>query len=274
MPRNLTCFFVLTYLLSWAWWLPLAFSGVAVVAGSTPTHIPGLLGPAIAALIVSGTIEGKEAFNDLVRRVLLVRFSWIGWLAALAPFGFLLIGVVVARIVEGAWPNPSGLGRYSGVPQYGAVAVLSIVFLANGFGEEIGWRGYALPRLQARFGARIGTLILYPIWAFWHLPTFWFLASFMQMNATTIVFGWGLGILAGTLVLANVAKLASGSILAVALWHFAYNAAAATDLGETIPMVTTLCVMAWAVFLAWREWTQPAPSPLLVPAPPAANRSQ
>lgn len=259
---NLIVFFVL----AWAWWLPLALSGAVVVAGALPTHLPGLLAPAIAAFIAAALFDGRTGVKDLIRRIVLFRFPLRGWIAALAPVGFLAVGATIQRVMDGAWPDFAGLGLYSGIPAYGVFAVLAIAFVANGLGEETGWRGYALPRLQARFGPRLGTFLLYPLWALWHLPTFWFVASFIDMDFFTLVVGWGLGILAGTLVLANVAHLANGSVAAAAIWHISYNAASA-NLGSTTRVVATILVMVWAVRLIRREWRRPAHSALSVPPP-------
>jgi len=268
-------FFVLAYGLSWLWWMPLAVGGALVRSGLLPTHIPGLLGPALAALWVAWAIDGKPTFDDLVSRVFRFRISFHGWVASLMPLVFLSLGAIAQSVTVGTWPDLEGLGRYSGIPELGVLPVILIAFLGNGLGEEIGWRGYALPRLQAYYGARLGTLFLWPIWALWHLPNFWFLSSFLQMDVFTIAFGWGLGILAGTMVLANVTHLAGGSIIAAAIWHLSYNAAAATDLGTTIPIIATVLVMIWAVLLLLHEWRHPDHSWLGVPPlPPFENRSQ
>src|SRR5438046_5986469 len=53
------------------------------------------------------------------------------------------------------------------------VLFVYVFFLGGPLGEELGWRGFALPRLQRRYGPLVGSLILGPIWAFWHLPIFW-----------------------------------------------------------------------------------------------------
>lgn len=267
MPVNLIVFFVLAYGLSWAWWLPLALSGATVAAGDLPTHVPGLFGPAIAALVTAALVDRGRAVADLGRRTVRVRFPLRAWIATLAPVAFIGVGALVQRLAGGGWPDFGGLGRYSGIPAFGVAAVLAIVF-ATCLGEEIGWRGYALPRLQARFGPRLGTALLYPLWALWHLPNFWFLANFLDMDPFTLVVGWGLGLFAGTLVLAHVAHLARGSVLATSIWHFGYNAASATDLGSVVPIVATAFVAIWAVSLVRREWSLPEASALAVPFAP------
>jgi membrane protease YdiL (CAAX protease family) len=57
---------------------------------------------------------------------------------------------------------------YSGLPPLGLPAIVLLVLLFNGFGEETGWRGFALEPLQARFGPVTGTLVLAALWAGWH----------------------------------------------------------------------------------------------------------
>jgi uncharacterized protein len=74
---RLACFFTLAYALSWAYWLPLAFAGKIVVAGSgNPTQLPGLLGPAVAALAVTAITQGRTGLRDLGRRMVRWRVGW------------------------------------------------------------------------------------------------------------------------------------------------------------------------------------------------------
>ena len=85
--------------------------------------------------------------------------------------------------------------------------------------------------------------------------------------------GWGLSILAGTFVLANVTHLAKGSVFAAAVWHFTYNAASGTEMGSTTQMVATILVMVWAVLLVVREWRRRPVSWLSVPPPPRTSKT-
>jgi hypothetical protein len=75
--KPLLSFFVLAYGLSWAYWIPLALAGIRTAPGSTATHEPGLLGPALAAFIVTGLTQGRVGLAALNRRLVLVsRPTW------------------------------------------------------------------------------------------------------------------------------------------------------------------------------------------------------
>ena len=253
--KPLLSFFVLAYGLSWAYWIPLALAGIRTAPGSTATHEPGLLGPALAAFIVTGLTQGRVGLAALARRLVLVsRPTWRFLAYSLSPVVFLGLAIAVS-IALGAPPPPwSDFAVYSGLPPLGLPAVLLLVLLFNGFGEETGWRGFALEPLQDRFGPVTGTLILAALWAGWHTPAFFIVETYRTMTVPMIIGGFGLGICAGAIVLARVAQRTNGSILAAALWHGFYNMTSATAASRgVIAAVTTTCVMVWATVLLVQE---------------------
>jgi uncharacterized protein len=243
-------FFVLAYGLSWAYWIPLAITGVRVSPGSHATHFPGLFGPALAAFIVTFVVEGKPGIVALARRLVLVsRPIWRFWFYALSPVAFLLAALVAAIPAHMSLPPLRDFALYSGLPALGLpLIVLLAVF--SGFGEETGWRGFVLVPLQHRFGPVAGTFVLALLWAVWHTPMFFIVETYRDMTVPVIVGGFGLGICAGALVLSRVAQRTNGSILAAALWHAGYNMTSATAASRgVIAAVTTTAVMLWAVML-------------------------
>ena len=147
-------------------------------------------------------------------------------------------------------PPRADFALYSGLPAWGLPAVVLLTLLFNGFGEETGWRGFALVPLQRRFGPVGGTVVLGLLWAAWHIPTFFVVETYRAMTVPMLVGGFGLGICAGALVLSRIAQRTNGSILAPAVWHATYNMTSATAAGcGVIAAVTTTAVMAWAVVL-------------------------
>ena len=269
----LPTFFVLTYTLSWAYWVPMALGGRHVAPGSNVTHFPGLFGPAVAALIVLALTEGGTGVAALLKRMVCVSRPGVRfWLYSLSPLGFLLLALLIARIGGFARPPWSAFAVYSGLPALGVIPVFALVLLGNGFGEEAGWRGFALEPLQQRFGPLRGTLALGALWAGWHIPAFWIVETYRQMTPAMIAGGFVLGIASGALVLARVSERTQGSVLAVALWHALYNMTSATAASRGIvAAVTTTCVIVWATALLLHEWRHRVGGSILaVHAQPAA----
>ena len=257
--HRLVCFFALAYALSWADWIPLALSGASVVPGGEITHFPGLLGPAAAAFIITALADGGPGVRDLLHRLFLVSQPRLKFVAfALSPLAFLGLALVAVVVTGDHIPPASDFGIYSGLPVLPLVPVLILVLLSNGFGEEIGWRGFALGHMQRRLGPVKGTLLLGLIWAGWHIPTFWFVEGYRSLGVLTLIGGFGLGICAGSVVLARVLNRTGGSILAAALWHATYNLSSATAGSHgMIGAVTTTCVMVWAGWTLFQEWRRP-----------------
>jgi membrane protease YdiL (CAAX protease family) len=247
------------YALSWADWLPLLVRGARVVPGGSVTHFPGLLGPAVAAFIIVAVTEGRLGVGRLFRRLVLVskpRLRFLGY--SLSPLAFLGLALVVAKLDRSPIPPLRDFALYSGLPALPLVWVLLLVFLFNGYGEETGWRGFALGRLQERFGPVKGTLALGLVWAGWHIPAFWFVEGYRSMSLAALVGGFGLGICAGAVVLARVTNRTEGSVFAAALWHATYNLTSATTASRgLIGAVTTTCVIVWAGVLLLHEWRRP-----------------
>jgi len=167
-----------------------------------------------------------------------------------SPLIFLALALPVAAGL-GDLPSLDQFGKLSGAAS-GALGV-ALVLLINGYGEEAGWRGYALPRLRARFGALRATVYVTLGWAGWHLPLFFVLASYAGSGPFTAI-GFLVGLAAGGFVLTAVYNGTGGSVLAVAVWYALYNLSAATAAGEvTIGAVVTGCVIFWAISLVQRE---------------------
>ena len=156
--HDLVLYFVLAYLLSWVLW-PLVILN--------PTSSPLFpLGPLIAAVIVALLAGGGRELWALLRQLGRWRVHPIWYVIALVgPFVMaaltaalaIAVGVPVRR--TGAYTDWQAIGFF----------FLSTIILV-GLGEEVGWRGFALPRLQRRLDAIWAALVLGVLWALWHLP--------------------------------------------------------------------------------------------------------
>ena len=207
--------------------------------GLLPFKVPFILylflgwGFGVASVIMTGLTLGKAGVVALLKRYLQWRVGWKWYLAPLLLAPALIIGgVYLNAALTGVPPDFSTVMAYEifGKSAYLPLFILPffmVDFIANG--EEIGWRGYVLPRLQAKYGALTSALILGVIWGFWHLPKFlthWDTVSFasfmVHTTVASVLYTW----------LYNGTK---GSLLLVTLFHAASNAT-----GVFMPMANTV----------------------------------
>lgn len=244
----IVAFYVLAYAISWGWSFTLVANGDIVRRGvGWPTASPALAGPAIAAIVVTAWISGRVGLADLARRIVRWRFAPRWWAVTLSPLAFLGIGLGVAALI-GHLPRASDFGRYNGWPLIG-IGGAALAALLGGFAEETGWRGFGLPAFQRRVGAKRAALIVAGFWALWHLPYFFLVSSYRGFGPFTLV-GFTIGIVSGSVVLTWLYYGAGQSILAVAVWHAAYDMATSGTSG-TIQGIVSALVIAQAIVL-WR----------------------
>jgi uncharacterized protein len=179
-------------LLSWGYWILLA------LAGGEGSHVPGLLGPAVAAVVISAVIGGRREVGVLLGRVGRWRVGLRWYVVALAPLAGAALGVAILA-AAGSGPTRAELAAFPGLPTVGWLGIYVLALLVNGFGEEIGWRGFAWPRLRERRSIAAAAGVLAVPWALWHVPTFW-LATGLDLEPFVIP-GWLLGLVAGGVVL-------------------------------------------------------------------------
>jgi uncharacterized protein len=166
-----TAFFVLAFALSWAFWIPFAVfappaSGVLSGGGGSPVLLLQLLGnfgPSAAAIALLALLGRRRELRGLLKRLLPHRAPpKLYALVLFLPLVTLLPGLLYASL----FADSSGLGLALG----GLLPALLAGLLISGPGEELGWRGYALPRLQAAHGPLAASLLIGAVWGVWHLP--------------------------------------------------------------------------------------------------------
>ena len=234
--RPLVGYAVLAYALSWlVWGLGLATAerpwqlddpvlGAAILVGS--------FGPTVAALVMAGLLGGRVAVGRLLRTLLRVRAVWWVWLVLffLPPTVVVLLYLVLG--IEPAGELGLGAVVLTAVVAMPVNAVLGGVLLGAGpLGEELGWRGFALPRLVEPLGAVGASLVLGVLWAGWHAPLAlvpdWRLASW-----AVFAVGYPLSLVALSLVLTAVWQWSHGSTLLAILGHAVLNSTASVASGD------------------------------------------
>ncbi|MEV6605403.1 CPBP family intramembrane glutamic endopeptidase [Kutzneria sp. NPDC051319] len=200
--RPLVWFFVLANALSWAAWAPYILSenglgllhfrfpellGTSQLAGVLPG---AYLGPIFSAYVVTAVTDGRAGLRLWVGRLAKWRVNWRWYVGVVLAVPAVLTASTVALSEQ----NPM-LPAVATLVAYVPGLVLQMV--TTGLAEEPGWRDFALPRLQNRFGPLGGTLILGPLWGVWHLPLFfsdwgnwphWTLLTPVEFVATCVTF--------------------------------------------------------------------------------------
>ena len=219
----LTSYFVIAFLFSWLIEVPIALS----VQGILPFTIPkgavaiaivaATFGPTVGAFVMTAVTEGRAGVVHLLRRYVL-------WRVGIQWYLFVLIGIPII-VVLGTIVVPGAIASFD--PILGTLLIaypLAFVitfFLGGPLGEEPGWRGFALPRLQAGTGPLLGSVFLGVMWALWHFPLFWSGVWTPPTIANMVMFI--LMITALTIIMTWVFNHAKGSILITMLMHASFN---------------------------------------------------
>ncbi len=247
------------YAWSWAWWVPMAALDVTTRAGQAwPSHLPGLLGPAIAALVVTAAVSGPAGLAGLGRRMIRVRVGWYWYAVLAATAGIGAVAVLLPGIFGQGWPTGAELSTYSGAATLPWLVLVGLVLVVNGFGEETGWRGFLVQRLAPGRSLLRTSLLVSAVWVPWHLPLFWVSESYRSFGPMG-TFGWVVSIVAGSVVLTWMYLGSGGSIWVVALWHTTYNMVTGTPAGADLAApALSAAVIATAIVLVRHSRIQSA----------------
>jgi len=219
-------FFVIAYAISWILWIPaVLYIKLVLPAGQDPgglmfAMLLGTFSPTIAAIIMTGFLDGKPGVKKLLAKFLVWRVGFRWWLVTF------LIAPVAILAAMGIYTLQGGnLGQFD-LSQW-LVVLLGPVFALPFFvGEELGWRGYALPRLQQKYSALWSSVIVGVMWTFWHAPAYWAPegTAISGQPVTLFAVGWYLILTIGISILATfIYNNTKGSVLLAVLFHGMYT---------------------------------------------------
>ena len=231
ISHPLVAYFVFAYGFAWLTWLPftLAKNGFGLLSYTVPGPLIYLLevlatfvGPTLSAFMLTAVTSGRAGMRQLLQRYiqghiglqwyLLVLLGIPCLLVLAASVSFLLFGATSLNILNQRWLQLVIL----------YLPFVAVSILGGPLGEEPGWRGFALPRLQQHFGAVPGSLILGVLWGLWHLPLFLVIGADGPFNTQAFVL-FIIGTVIFTLCFTWIYNNVGGSLLLMILLHSAVN---------------------------------------------------
>lgn len=235
MRIQLVVFFVLSFIIAWLAWLPAVLNPKA----PQPLSILGLFAPAISAVVVLWWVQGGAAVVALFKRYTIWRFS-IGWYLVallLMPIIYVIALLITLFSTNGSFANLF----FANSPLFILVAYVYLMVINSG--EEIGWRGFALPLLQSVLRGPVSAgLVLGVIWGLWHLPLY------INPEVATMPYPLFIALTVGlSLIYTHLFNKSRGSLWTVVMLH------AATDVLPRILQLTQVGLQFWIVtiILVW-----------------------
>jgi membrane protease YdiL (CAAX protease family) len=227
--RPLTSFFVMAYLFSWVTVIPYILSQRGILPDTKVFAVffaaKPFTGPALATYIICRILGGNDAWVHLKNRVRQTK-------ADLRWYLLILLGIPAAMSLGLLIVN-EGMPSFHGITSFFFVGYLIqfviIFFFGGPLGEEVGWRGFALPRMQARIGALKASILLGALWVLWHLPDFLTVAQRGGPGSSLSLLYFNLPIfflsgLAISIVMTWVFNHTGGSLFIAILLHTSLNA--------------------------------------------------
>ena len=223
IKRNpLLSMYIIMFMVAWSVMIPQALYSQGILSASIPEIFEILIGwsPAIAAIIVSAVIAGRAGVRELFQRFLIWRVG-LRWylIGAFLLAAIILGGIGLHVLFGGAMPTIPAAEK----PLW-QTALIFLVLVLLGFlfnTEEVVWRGFALPRLQSRYGALIAAVLITIPEVLLHLPLFWTNENpFFQTVGVYWYFAFSA---AAVVVYIYVFNMTKGSLLIVTLLHASQN---------------------------------------------------
>jgi membrane protease YdiL (CAAX protease family) len=226
--HDVVAYFVLAYLISWGLWIPILVSLPSNPANQTflqsvpPVVILlvflGQWSPAISAVVILAITRGKPGLKELLRRLLRWRVPVGWWLVVLLGWAALnLLPALVYAQLKGQ-PLSLNLSAWSMILTLPLGSAVLLAYYAN---EELGWRGFALPRLQEKHTALFSSVVIGIGWGCWHLPMFlWYVKG---ISPSMPFYNFLIEITSVSILMTWIFNHTRGSVLVAMVFHLWHN---------------------------------------------------
>lgn len=244
---NIVLYVISTFILSWIFWV-IAFTSNNVTV-NTIFRVIGSLVPGVMAIIFIKHFYKIDGLKGLLKRLTMYKVKPIFYafifFYSLASFYLpslicLLLGqeykIQIRTVLFGFdITNPLSL----------IGCLLTILFLGGPFGEELGWRGFLLPKLQKKYVPLVSGIIIGVVWTLWHIPMFLFhvegyngsfLLFLIQTICISVIYTW----------LYNCVK---GSLIIPLIYHTMDNFIASICFPEFLNHINMYTIIYWVIQL-------------------------
>jgi membrane protease YdiL (CAAX protease family) len=221
--KPLLAYFVFSFVFFWLFvtLCVIAFNILHLKPDTLPSWLMSLVTiigswmPTFAAVIAINTNEGSSGVSRLFRKFIRFKVPAKWYLAALIPFGLVLVAVGIYQAV----------GRIASAKPHSLlfwIGVIAVNFPSGPTGEEFGWRGFALPRLLKKYTPLKAGIILGVIWDFWHLPLR-ITSGYTSVNLLLYCLYFSIGIISLSVLMAWIFYRTPYSLVPMVIAHFSFN---------------------------------------------------
>ena len=191
----------------------------------------------------------NEGLKQLLKKCVQVKPLAYLTIALFAPFALAIVASIINSFVDKTSITLTGLLTSKEFPNFGLIPLIIYNLVFFGFGEEVGWRGFALPRIQSKLNALMASLVIAVLWTLWHLPLFFYRPGYTDMGIAGI-FGWVFSILTGSILLTWLYNSSRASILICAIFHSTVDMAFTADLaGKNIVNDIGMLITVWGLLI-------------------------
>lgn len=238
MSRQLWIFIIIAYAITWPIVLGLYFLYTQHKISLDQLNILycfGAAGPSLAAIITTAVCYKKAGVRALLDTIHPRLINKKAFFLSLTPLLLFSLGCFLYPLFTGTSFSFGVTKTQFNLSTHASYLAWGLPFVSYALLEELGWCGFALPHLQARYSAFTSSILLTLIWGLWHAPFFLWRFQF----GIGVMFGFFFALFVGTIILTAVYNISRGSVLAAIIFHLSNNIVSAFDKQYIVAVIST-----------------------------------